>query len=602
MERFDFGFAPFDALSSSEQARLQNAMQIVFFDDDEEIVGIGGDMDALYVVIKGLVKGVGADGETEALYHPQDSFDARALFEKHSPYRFVAVEQSLLYAIPRKTVMALVEANINFGAYFYSSVADKLANLSGNARNQELANLFHAKVFDAYHDNTIWLDGTETLAQSAQIMKRAKSKSLLVRQEDKVGLLTESVFRDIVAQGIDVNSPVMAWTNFNLISIDVDDYVFNALLKMMHHRIQRLVVMQGGRAVGTLEQIDILAYLSSHSHLIAEQLERADSLDALAKVANQLTESVSTPHASGMQAVQLARLMQVLNGRLFEKAWQLIAPPELIEKTCLIVMGSEGRGEQVLKTDQDNALIAQDDVDMTALQTYASQFSEALIKFGYPPCKGNVMVTNPKWCKTASEFGQMVTSWRRNPTPENLMDLAIFVDAKAVAGDERLLMDIKENLKKHAFSDTGMLMAFARAVTQFDDHSRGFFAKVLGKNDKNIMDIKKMGVFPVVHGTRALSLKAGIFETSTFERLDALQYKGVISPQLAKDTKEALAYLMNLRLKTGLTAYKNGEEYVPNQVDTHNLSTLERDLLKDALAVVRRFKHDVSLQFGLTNG
>lgn len=133
--------------------------------------------------------------------------------------------------------------------------------------------------------------------------------------------------------------------------------MFSALLKMMNHRIQRVVVTANGDPIGVLKQIDILAFLSNHSHLIAEKLEVATNLDALTQVASQMNHTISALYANGMQAKQLAQLMQVLNSRLFEKAWQMIAPANLVANTCLVVMGSEGRGEQVLKTDQDNALI-----------------------------------------------------------------------------------------------------------------------------------------------------------------------------------------------------------------------------------------------------
>lgn len=133
--------------------------------------------------------------------------------------------------------------------------------------------------------------------------------------------------------------------------------MFSALLKMMNHRIQRVVVTANGDPIGVLEKIDILAFLSNHSHLIAEKLEVATNLDALTQVTSQMNHTISALYANGMQAKQLAQLMQVLNSRLFEKAWQMIAPVNLVANTCLVVMGSEGRGEQVLKTDQDNALI-----------------------------------------------------------------------------------------------------------------------------------------------------------------------------------------------------------------------------------------------------
>ncbi len=600
MDRFNFNFAPYNTLTASEQKQLQKQLQIIFFDDNAPIITAGEPMDALYVVIKGVVKELSDDGEVMALYRTNDSFEARALFEDTSPHSFICAEQSLLYVLPKPLILNLISSNVRFGAYFYKGIAERLTSLSHH-EGHEFAQLFHAKVADAYHHGTLWVDGAMSLANLAQMMRENKAKSVLVRHEDKVGLITESVFRDAIVHGADIHDGIFNHATFELIGVDGEDFLFNALLIMTTHRIQRLAVKDNGRVIGVLEQMDILAYLSSHSHLVAERLHRADSLGELAQIASSMTDSISSLQASGMSAVQLARLMQVLNGQLFEKAWQMIAPADVVAKTCLIVMGSEGRGEQVLKTDQDNALIADDDVDMEALHGYALKFSETLEEFGYPPCLGGVMVSNPKWCQHVSDFKKMVAHWCRNADGESLMDLAIFLDAKAVAGKSELLDEVKHHLKTHLRSDVGMQMNFARAVMQFDEHNKGFFAKMLGKSDNHTMDVKKMGLFPVVHGVRSLALKAGVDETSTFERLIALKNKKVISETLAKDTADALEYLMNVRLKAGLFYVRNDKPISPNQVDTELLSTLERELLKDALAVVKRFKHEVKSQFGLHN-
>ncbi|OAV35235.1 putative signal-transduction protein containing cAMP-binding and CBS domain [Moraxella catarrhalis] len=181
---------------------------------------------------------------------------------------------------------------------------------------------------------------------------------------------------------------------------------------------------------------------------------------------------------------------------------------------------------------------------------------------------------------------------------DHMMNLAIFMDTKSVSGDETLLKEVRTHLNGYLDSDVGMLMSFARAVNQFDEDGCGFFAQILGQK-KHKMDIKKMGIFPVVHGTRALAFKAKISKTNTFERIARLSQMGLIEQQLSQDVSEVLAYLMNTRLKNGLLALKHNQELAPNYIDTENLSTLERDLLKDALQVVKRFKHHVSSQFNL---
>ena len=599
MERFDFSYAPYDSLSNYERQTLQAAVNIAFFDDNETIIQPQQPIEHLYVMIKGVVKEVSPDGEVVALYHQHDTFEARALVEGQSQHQFVVEEQALVYTIPKATLQEIMASNAQFGAYFYASVAEKFANLSGNKNEDEFASLFTAKVSDAYRPHHNWLDGDVSLLQAAQAMKDSKTKSLLIRHEGQVGLLTESAFRDIIIAGASSDDSAHKWSTFNLICIDSDDFVFNALLRMTQFKIQRVVVQQQGEIIGTLEQIDILAYVSNHSHLVAQRLERAKSLDELVGIASQMTESIRALRKNGVRAPQLAQLMQVLNSSLFEKAWRLIAPAELYEKSCLIVMGSEGRGEQVLKTDQDNALILSEDVDSVMAERAAEQFSATLERLGYPPCKGKIMVNNAEWRKTLPEFKKMVSGWCASPTPAAMMNLAIFIDAKAVAGDAAMLDEVKAHLKKYLGNDVGMLMTFARAVEQFDSHSQGFFSQLLHRGNNEKMDIKKMGLFPVVHGVRALSLEARLEETNTFERIQKLVQLNVLDEQLGKDVAEAQRYLMELRLKSGLLSLNNGQVSEPNQVDLQTLSTLERDLLKDALQVVKRFKNVIRHHFHL---
>ncbi len=600
MERFDFSFVPYEFLSNSERSKLQSSVDIAFYDDEEIIIEANQAVNFLYVIIKGLVREVAPGDEVVGLYHPRDTFEARALVEGHSAHRFIVQEQALVYTIPKATVTELMESNPRFGAYFYASVADKLSSMARDKNAQEMENLFTAKVRDAYRHNAVWLDGSDTILQAAQAMKEHKTKSILIRHGEEVGLFTESAFRDIVIAGASTDEPVHKWSPFALISIDIDDYVFNALLRMTQFKIQRVVVTEHGKPIGALEQIDVLAYFSNHSHLVAQRLDKAKNIEELIDIADQMTHSIQVLHNSGVRAPQLALLMQVLNTSLFEKAWRLIAPAELYENSCLIVMGSEGRGEQILKTDQDNALILGEGADVLLAEQASVEFSKTLERLGYPPCNGKIMVNNPEWRKPLSEFTGMIRKWCNNPDPTALMNLAIFIDAKFVAGDESLLQEAKSYLGKIMSNDVGMLMGFARAVEMFDHHSSGFFSQLLNRDNATQMDIKKMGIFPVVHGVRSLSLQARLDETNTFDRLYQLSNKGVIEEALAKDVGEALSYMMDLRLKSGLHAMSVGVTGADlNELDTNSMSTLERDLLKDALQVVKRFKNKIRQHFHL---
>ncbi|WP_220271975.1 DUF294 nucleotidyltransferase-like domain-containing protein [Crenobacter cavernae] len=581
---FALSGSPFDVLPGAERERLEAAADLAYFADDAEILGPDSPVDTLYVLIKGKVREMAGD-EVIAVYQAGDAFDARALVSGATRHRFVCHEEALAHALPRETVLALTESNPHFGAFFFASVSEKLERLAERAGRREMQTLLTATVRELGVRQPVFLDAADTLVDAARTMKTRQVHSVLVRHGDTVGIFTSSDFRDIVLDAVPGDTPLLALTRFDLISVDIDGYLFDALLTMTRHDIRRVVVLDGGKPAGVLEQVDLLSYFSTHSHLIAERIDRAGSLDALSDVAGQITRLIAQLHGHGVKAPQLARLVQALNARLFARTWQLVAPPEVRSGSCLIVMGSEGRGEQILKTDQDNALIHTDSVDPAVAARAADAFSAALARFGYPPCPGRVMVNNPDWRGTPAQWRDRLYRWVAQPTGDALMQLAIFLDAEAVAGDAASLAELKRYLADRLQDDDAFRSRFAHALDRFD--TPGLIAQLL--QDNTPLDLKKSGIFAVVHGCRALALEYGVAETNTFERLERLAEHGVLGRELARDAAEALAFLMTLRLKTGLAAIDAGAA-PGNQVVPARLNTLERDLLKDALAVVRRFK------------
>jgi len=283
---------------------------------------------------------------------------------------------------------------------------------------------------------------------------------------------------------------------------------------------------------------------------------------------------------------------------LFERAWQLIAPPDLVANSCLFVMGSEGRGEQLLKTDQDNGLVLRDGyTPPDNLDAICQAFSAALGTFGYPECPGHIMVSNPMWRKSATEFGQMVQQWLLMPDPDSLMNLAIFLDAHAVCGDANLLAQARQALMRLATDNDAVLARFASAIDAFGN-SQGWWNRLLGLGESTGLHIKKEGLFPLVHGVRSMALAEHLSETSTATRVDALVARGVLSPELGADLTQSLQFLMGLKLKAGLTELET-QRPVSGAVEVTKLSSLERDLLKDALGVVKQFKALMHYRFKL---
>ncbi|MBN3004336.1 cyclic nucleotide-binding/CBS domain-containing protein [Chromobacterium alkanivorans] len=589
MQRFDFSHAPFDALSPDERLRLEACADILFYADEQTVLAPDAAVTAMYVVIKGVVREMAGD-EIVALYRAQDGFDARAMAAGQTSHRFIVQEEALLYSLPRAEVLALTESNPRFGAYFYASVSEKLGRLAQRAGQRELQTLLAATVRDVGGRQPVFVDGDASLRDAAAAMKAHKSKSVLLRDNGRLGILTTTDFRDIVLNGVSSDAPAAAHCQYELLTIDIDDFLFNALLLMTRRNLRRLVVTERGEPVSMLAQVDVLSYFSNHSHLIAQRLERAATLDELTEVAEQIPRLVRILSGHGVKALQLGRLVQSLNARLFARAWRLIAPPELVANSCLLVLGSEGRGEQILKTDQDNALLLRDGAAWPQLEASCQAFSAALARFGYPPCPGDIMLSHPDWRFSGAELRDRLHNWVHRPDGQALMRLAIFVDAEAVCGDAALLEDAQSYLRATLRDDAGFFSRFARAIEQFDT-PLGLFShlQTRDRDGRAALDLKKGGIFPLVHGIRALALEYGVSDNNSQQRLQALAAQGRLERSLAEDVGEALSYLMQLRLEQGLERLGAGKP-ADNLLEPEKLSSLERDLLKDALAVVKRFK------------
>ena len=174
-------------------------------------------------------------------------------------------------------------------------------------------------------------------------------------------------------------------------------------------------------------------------------------------------------HRGGTKVSLVSGLVQALNAKLFERAWQLLAAPELVADSCLFVMGSEGRGKQLLKTDQDNGLVLRDgDAAPDDLAAICERFAQALARFGYPPCPGCIMVNNPDGRHSLADFGLTVRRWLLMPTADSLMALAIFFDAHAVCGHATLLAPLRRELFALVTDHDALLAGFAAAVLKLN--------------------------------------------------------------------------------------------------------------------------------------
>ena len=596
---FNFSASPFDSLTQQEQRLVRDHVDVVYFRADEVVLDVGAVPAHLFVVIKGYVNQLDAD-ELTATYGPDDCFDGRGLVAGKASSRFVAAEEVVAYALARQTVQELIAANATFGALLFSDLGAKLSAAGQRQSGNELQALNMARVDQAFVRPAHVVDAGTDVVSVVRLFQQERTTNVLVQdgrqQPPRLGIFTTNALQRAILSGRPLDQiPVGELSNYSLITVRPGDQVGDALAIMLRHHIHRVVVADGERIHGVLEALDVFSFLSNHSMLITLRINDAADIDELAEAAAQLTGMIGRQFRSGTRVGLIARMVQDLNARLFDRAWQLIAPAELVHNSCLFVMGSEGRGEQLLKTDQDNGLVLRDGYAPPAdLPGICERFSDALARFGYPPCPGGIMVSNPAWRMSAADFAQTARRWLAMPEADSLMNLAIFMDAHAVSGDARLLDAVKASLMQMATDSDALLARFASAIDAFGG-SVGWWNRLLGDAGERL-NLKKEGIFPLVHGVRSLALAGRLDATGTVERIEALVQRGDLSADMGRELTESLHFFMSLKLKAGL-AELDRQQPVSGAVDAKALSSFERDLLKDTLGVVKRFKAQLHHRF-----
>jgi CBS domain-containing protein len=590
---------PFDKLQKSELQTVADAMDIVYFKKGEYVIQQGTSPDALYIIIKGIVQEINHDEEMVSVYVAQDSFDAMSLLDATSKNDFLAQEELICYVLPKKLFLNFIQNNNAVKAFYTQDLSNRLNSLIEQRNNQELASFMVAKIQDIYLQPPVFVTAESSVYDAVQIMTNQKSSLILVKADQGIGIVTDKNIRDyVVLQRYSIDNSIAQIASYNLISLKPNDFLLDALLLMLRNSIKHLLIEQNNEIIGVLEQIDLLSYLSNHTRLVAVQIDRAQNKAQLKLASQNMTNMIKAFNANGMKIKQLMQWVTELNQQVFKKLYAFIAPPALLENSCLIVMGSEGRGEQILKTDQDNAIILRDGFVCEDLDKITQELTETLIDFGYPACLGNIMVNNNYWCRTLQGFKDQIFQWViefKSP-----LELAIFCDAKAVAGDASLLDEAKQYLYQRLQDNQTFLSYFAKPTLAFETPLSLFATFIVDKYNKNQLDIKKGGIFPIVHGVRSLALEHKIAHLNTIERIKHLTEKGVFDKVFATDLIEAFDFMISLRLEFELEEMKQGEVY-DNYIQPTKLNKLERDLLKDSLKIVNDFKKFINYHFKLNN-
>ncbi len=582
---------PFELLTDEQIEEIIDNIEMIYLKENQTVPSLS---EFYYIVLKGSVVEKDLAGNEINYYGEKDNFDYLSIIGQNEN-QFTVMEESVLYRFPSNILLKLISKNTDFANHFKKTSKEKLSSIAS-----ENPYLF-SKIKDIKYQKPLIVEHNLSIYEAVKIMTEEKALSIIVKYTDSYGIVTDSDLRKkVILSKKNVEDPIGDIANKNIISVNKDTFLFDAIITMIKHNIKRVAIKdENNQIIGVLNEVDILTQYSNQPHFLALQVERSKTIEELKSISDSMINIVRLLHKEGIRTRHIMKFVSEINEKIFKKMFHILADEDIKQNSCLIIMGSEGRQEQILKTDQDNGLILSDNFTSKNLETFAKNFVESLKELGYPECKGNIMITNPYWRKSLKEYKESVFEYINNISPENMLNLAILVDLRAVDGKTQLAEELRDYIFEKVSDNKTFLSWFALPTVNFKTPLNFFGGFETEKGEhKGELDIKKGGIFPIIHGIRSLSVEYKIRETNTFTRIKELVNKGVFNKDFGREIIESLEFMLTLRLRERLKKIetkKNPDDYI----NINNLTNHEKDLLKESFKVVNRFKDFITNHYKL---
>ncbi|MDD5359795.1 MAG: putative nucleotidyltransferase substrate binding domain-containing protein [Sulfurovaceae bacterium] len=589
---------PFSILDDMALEILRKNTKIGYYPNNSVLVLNGHAFEFVYIVIKGQVE-ARSDGELLDIYSNNDVFGAIEILKNElSTYEYTVSEELICFELNKNTFFELCDKYTEFRDYFFLSLVERANSLKNKKEYESMGDLMISRLDRSILHQACIIDGSTPVAKALETMENARVSSILVKNREGYGIVTDADLRYYILNSDSIDNISQIQT-YPMISTTEGEFLFNILLLMTQKSIKHLPVFSKNKElIGVLELIDLLSFFSNQTYLVNIQMQNANTLEDVIKASSRLEVMVRALHSKGVKSRYIARIVSDINKRMYNKLFSLILPKEWQENASLILLGSEGRSEQILRTDQDNAIIFKAGFKPNNIQEITTKFVEALDAIGFPRCAGNVMIINPMWCKSIDEYKTTIDEWCEHPNYENIMDMAILFDSFSVAGDDKIHNEVMGYLKNSIDSNPILIRHLAKSIENFDS-AIGIFSQFVtsGKGHRGEIDIKKSAIFPMIHGIRTLAIEYKIEVTNTYERIKELNNLGFFNREDAHDMIESLEILNSIRLNTQLSLPSSA---ISNYISINSLSKIQRDLLKDALKTVSKFKKTIQYHYKLS--
>jgi CBS domain-containing protein len=617
---------PFDALSEDVLLGVVELLQEVRYTKDTPI----------YHQEVTKMRGVDiiAEGEYEAFFYDSEH-NKRVIELHHTGYCYggvsvllnrkkslrsvIAKKGTVVYFLHRKDFRALCQTNEEFFQFFTAEFGKRMVNdeyahfvkrpttleqnyiASDQLYSRKIESLEYRALVSCRYDTPIYA--------VAKWMAEQKVSCSFVKdaQDNIIGYVTDITLRDnVVARRVDVTSPISSVMDNPIVSISTQAYIYEAILLMFRTQTRYLLIEEEGQYVGFISRNKLLSEQAQSPFMFIQSVRLARSVEELRRRWQKVPEIVYQLLNRGVKPEIVNQVITTVSDTIALKVIEGVidemgTPPA---KFAFIVLGSEGRKEQTLKTDQDNAIIYEDKANEQRelvreyFLRFADQVSERLDKIGFSFCTGGYMAKNTKWTHSLSHWKRNYVSWIKEPDPDKVMKFAAFFDCRFIYGEAAIMDELREFLDEELQKPLGrFLYHMANNAMQYEPPLTYFNnIRTFKVGTQHVFNIKK-AMTPIVDLVRVHALQNRIFKTNTGERLEELMEKGVFTETEYQELMQSYYYLMSMRLKKQAVQIINDKTAPENLIDIQGLTKIEQVTLKEIFKTIANFQTNIKVKF-----
>lgn len=592
---------PFEDLPDDVLDKAAASVEVAYFRAGSTILEFGQRNTHLYYIRSGAVEVYRRSGELYNRLSEGEIFGQFGLMmNKTVRFPAKALEDTLIYCIPDTVFQELWETQESFADFV--EIEDRTRLRTAVTREAGTSDLMTAKVTRLISRPPVTAPATISIGEAARVMTTEGVSSLVLTAPSEqdgastsmVGILTDRDLRTrAMTEGLSYETPVSEIMSDKLITLGSDAPIFEAMLTMLHNNVHHLPIFHRGEPRGVIGLSDIIRYESQSSLFVVSNIYRQQSVRGLKDVSKDVKESfvrmVNEGANSQMIGSAMAGIGRSFSQRLLELGEQKLGPPPV--PYCLLALGSMARDEQLIVTDQDNAMVIDDAFDPALHDAYfrelAAFLSDGLAACGYTYCTGGIMATNSKWRQPLAKWKAYFVQWIREPRAEALLHSNIFFDLEGIHGELSFGETLKSLVADTASKSQRFLALMARNALNRTP-PLGFFRDFVMEQDgeqKNIINLKRRGTAPLSDLIRIHALACGSKAQNSFARLDAIIERKMLPEGAAENLRDALEFIAIVRIRHQALALEAGRK-PDNNVRPEALSPFERRNLKDAFQIL----------------